>query len=106
VTKKPRQRWTPAAFAQHHNRRLPERAIRTRIGISAGEPVDQGEDLFGATVQLARRVCDAAPSERIYVANVVRELCIGKEFAFTDVGPLSLKGFGEPVHVHEVEWSG
>lgn len=91
---------------QHHNRRLADRAIRMRIGISAGEPVDQGEDLFGATVQLARRVCDAAPAERIYVANVVRELCVGKEFAFTDVGPMSLKGFVEPMHVHEVEWAG
>ncbi len=88
----------------HHNLHLVERAIRVRIGISAGEPVDQGDDLFGATVQLARRVCDAAPSERIYVANVVRELCVGKEFVFTDVGPMSLKGFDQPVHVHQVEW--
>jgi class 3 adenylate cyclase len=88
-----------------HNLRLGDRPLRVRIGISAGEPVDDGEDLFGATVQLARRVCDAAPPERIWVANVVRELCIGKEFEFESVGPTPLKGFTEPTNLHEVAWT-
>jgi class 3 adenylate cyclase len=85
-----------------HNSRMPERALRVRIGISAGEPVDDGDDLFGATVQLARRVCDAATPERVWVANVVRELCLGKQFEFTSVGTVSLKGFVEPVALYEV----
>lgn len=91
-------------------RRLAQRSqapapLRVRIGISAGEPVDEGQDLFGATVQLARRVCDAAPPERIYVANVVRELCVGKEFGFVQVGQRMLKGFADPIGVYEVEWT-
>jgi class 3 adenylate cyclase len=89
---------------REHNLRSAERPLRVRIGISAGEPVDDGEDLFGATVQLARRVCDAAPPERIWVANVVRELCIGKEFEFTSVGLTPLNGFAEPARLHEVVW--
>ena len=30
---------------------------RVRIGISAGELVDRGEDLYGAVVNLAARIC-------------------------------------------------
>ena len=87
-----------------HNRRVPDRAIEVRIGMSAGEPVDEGQDLFGATVQLARRVCDAAATGGIYVSNVVRELCLGKDFKFADMGLAQLKGFAEPVRLHEVVW--
>lgn len=89
------------AFSSH-NRNAADCPLRVRIGISAGEPVDDGADLFGAAVQLARRLCDAAPPERIYTSNVVRELCVGKEFAFADVGAVSLKGFADPVAIHEV----
>jgi class 3 adenylate cyclase len=86
------------------NQQMPEMPILVRIGINAGEPVDEGNDLFGAAVQLARRVCDAAEAERIYVANVVRELCLGKSFAFQDLGHLQLKGFSDPVRLHEIGW--
>jgi len=87
-----------------HCGRRAEHSLRVRIGIGAGEPVDDGDDLFGATVQLARRVCDAAPPECIWVVNVVRELCLGKEFEFKAVGATPLKGFAEPVPLHEVVW--
>jgi len=87
------------------NERMPERRIDVRIGMSAGEPVDEGEDLFGATVQLARRVCDAAEAGQICVSNVVRELCLGKDFRFADLGARTLRGFSDPVHVFEVAWS-
>lgn len=88
-----------------HSERLPDRPIGVRIGMSAGEPVDEGDDLFGATVQLARRVCDAAGEGAIYVSNVIRELCLGKGFEFADLGAMELKGFPEPVRLHEVVWS-
>lgn len=90
---------------RHHNERHPERPLHVRVGMSAGEPVDEGEDLFGATVQLARRVCDAAPAGGVWVSNVVRELCLGKAFEFRDQGETELKGFAEPVRVHEVAWT-
>ena len=91
-------------FADHNAGQVDE-PLRLRIGISAGEPVDEGEDLFGTAVQVARRVCDAAPPERIWVANVVRELCAGKEFRFVDLGSRTFKGIAEPIAVHEVPWS-
>lgn len=88
-----------------HNEEAPDRPIRVRLGLSAGEPVESNNDLFGATVQLARRVCDQAEGGRVYVSNVVRELCLGKGYRFSPVGERQLKGFPEPVHLHEVNWS-
>ncbi len=89
-----------------YNDQDPDTPIRLRIGLSAGEPVMEHEDLFGAAVQLARRICDCAEPSDILVANVIRELCIGKGFLFADRGLAVLKGFDDPVRLHEVRWSG
>ena len=58
-------------------------------------------DLFGAAVQLAARICDCAESDAILVANVIRELCIGKGFLFADTGEQALRGFEDPVRLYE-----
>ena len=73
-----------------------------RIGISAGEPVTEGDDLFGAAVQLAARLCSACSPGRITVSVAVRELCLGKGLHFDDGGTHELKGFAEPTQVYEV----
>ena len=80
------------------------RALEVRIGISAGEPVSDNEDLFGAAVQLAARLCAASEPRGITVSVAVRELCVGKRFAFEERGPMVLKGFSEPTHFYEVDW--
>ena len=80
-----------------------ERPIHLRIGISVGEPVTERDDLFGAAVQLSSRLCGAAAPGGIAVSNSVRDLCIGKGFAFDSRGALNLKGFVEPVPVFEVQ---
>ena len=90
---------------RRHNDERPDEAIRVRVGVSAGEPVRESGDLFGAVVQLARRICDAAEPSTILTSNAVRELCIGKAFTFADRGDMSLKGFDAPVRVHEVTWA-
>jgi len=91
-------------------RRLAERQgladarLDVRIGISAGEPVSDHGDLFGAAVQLAARLCSCADPRGITVSVAVRELCVGKRFLFEPRGPMALKGFSEPTHVYEVLW--
>ena len=60
--------------------------LRVRIGLNAGEPVAEDEDLFGTAVQLARRVCDAAKAGEILASEVVRALAGGKEFVFANQG--------------------
>lgn len=79
-----------------------ERPIYLRVGISVGEPVSERGDLFGAAVQLSARLCGAAAPGGIAVSTAVRDLCVGKRFAFESKGALDLKGFAEPVPVFEV----
>jgi class 3 adenylate cyclase len=90
-------------FAQHNesNADIP---IRVRIGLNAGEPIAEDEDLFGTAVQLAARVCDRAEAGQILASNVVQELAAGKGFAFVDNGEAALRGFEKPVRLHDVKW--
>ena len=78
---------------------------RVCIGISAGEPVDHHEDLFGAAVNLAARICSHAAPGQLLVSSAVRELCVGKPFEFRDRGPIALKGFDDPVRLFEVPFN-
>ena len=82
----------------------PDARLDVRIGISAGEPVSDHDDLFGAAVQLAARLCSCSDPRSITVSVAVRELCVGKRFLFEPRGPMALKGFSEPTHVYEVDW--
>lgn len=98
-------------FGIEVQRRLHERDQRSAtplavsIGISAGEPLtEKGDDLFGAAVQLAARLCAAAVPREILVSLAVRELCAGKPFRFVDRGELELKGLPQPAAAYAVEW--
>jgi class 3 adenylate cyclase len=86
----------------HHRNEGAERPIHLRVGIAVGEPVTERGDLFGAAVQLSARLCGVAAPDGIAVSTAVRELCVGKRFAFDSKGALDLKGFAEPVPVFEV----
>ena len=88
-----------------HNTSHPEPPLRVRIGMSAGEPVAEGDDLFGAAVQLAARLCDYARPGVVVVSSVVRDLAIGKGFTFGPGGEATLKGLPVPVSLCELSWS-
>jgi class 3 adenylate cyclase len=78
--------------------------VHIRIGLAAGEPVTENDDLFGAAVQLAARLCDAAEPDGILVSTAVFELSVGKRFPFSGERELRLKGFQEPVRAYAVAW--
>jgi class 3 adenylate cyclase len=78
--------------------------LSVHIGLNAGEPVAEEADLYGTSVQLARRICDHARSGEILASNVVRELAAGKGFLFADIGDVVPKGFEDPVRLYEVRW--
>jgi class 3 adenylate cyclase len=78
--------------------------LAVRIGVSAGEPVAEDGDLFGAAVQLAARLCAHAEPRSIVVSGVVADLAIGKGVAFGPRREVILKGFPAPVSACEVEW--
>jgi len=87
-----------------HAKANPHRQLKVRVGAAAGEPVEQHDDLFGATVQLASRLCAHAQPEQILVSNAIAELCLGKGLLFEDLGEVTLKGFGYPVRAHAAAW--
>jgi class 3 adenylate cyclase len=76
--------------------------LRVRIGMAAGEPVDRDDDLFGSTVNLASRICDAAEGGQILVSDVVRDLGLSAGFTFGDAGVRDLKGFPEAEPLYEL----
>jgi class 3 adenylate cyclase len=78
--------------------------LSVRVGLNAGEPIEEDGDLFGATVILASRIAAKADAGEILVADTVRGLCSGKGFLFADRGEFVAKGFEEPVRVYEVSW--
>ena len=52
-----------------NNARFPDQSLFLRIGINAGEPIEEEEDMFGGMVQLAARVCAAAGTNQIFCSN-------------------------------------
>jgi len=89
---------------EKHAEANPKRCLKVRVGAAVGEPVEQHNDLFGSTVQLAARLCAHAQPEQILVSNAIAELCLGKGLLFEDVGDVTLKGFGSPVRAHVAAW--
>jgi class 3 adenylate cyclase len=77
--------------------------LRVRIGLDAGEPVADSNDLFGATVQMAARLCQSAEPDAIVASEAVLGL-VPEQFEFIDLGYRSLKGFAHPVKTFEVAW--
>jgi class 3 adenylate cyclase len=78
--------------------------LHLRIGINSGEPIQEENDLFGGTVQLAARVCAKAGTDQILCTNVVKELSSGKGLGFINRGEHALKGFKEEMLLWEVPW--
>jgi class 3 adenylate cyclase len=72
------------------------------MGLNAGEPIAEAEDLFGTAVNLAARIAAEAAGGQIIVSSVVRELAAGKGFLFSDQGEVALRGFEDPVRLYEV----
>jgi class 3 adenylate cyclase len=86
-----------------HNLNNPNEALYLRIGLSAGEPIEEAGDLFGTAVQQAARLCNHAEPETILVTQVVRDLYKDKPLSFSDLGDISFKGFDEKTRVFQID---
>lgn len=90
------------AFAAH-TESMPE-PLHVRVGLNAGEPIEEDGDLFGSTVILASRIAAKAGAGEILVPDTVRGLLLGKSFLFSDRGEFVPKGFDDAVRLYEVRW--
>ncbi len=86
-----------------HNRTSPDENLFVRIGVSAGEPIEDHGDLFGSAVQLAARLCAHAEPEQIVVSDLIHQHYKGGE-SLLDLGQVSLKGFAQPVSAFKVDY--
>ena len=77
--------------------------LRVRIGLDAGEPIADSNDLFGSAVQKAARLCQCAEPNAIIVSETVSDLLSGR-FTVAEFGETSLKGFVKPEMLYKVEW--
>jgi adenylate cyclase len=91
-----------AALLEAH----PDWNLHVGLGIAAGEVVmgaigarDRLDfTVLGRVVNLAARLCAAAPPDRILVAAPVRDALAGQPFVhFQPLPPIALKGFSTPV---------
>lgn len=78
--------------------------LHLRIGITAGEPVEEENDLFGAAVNLAARVCAYAHPDQILAVPIVVENYPGDKALFSNAGEFHPKGFPSPIQVYQVNW--
>ncbi len=92
------------ALQQAFAKREGDEPLNVRVGLNAGEPIEEDGDLFGATVILASRIAAKAEGGEILVADTIRGLTSGKGFLFADRGEFVAKGFEDPVHLYEVRW--
>jgi class 3 adenylate cyclase len=76
-----------------------------RIGLNAGEPIQEDGDLFGATVILASRIAQKAAGGEILISNAVRELLRGGNFSLVDRGSFKPKGLDRQERIWAVDWS-
>src|SRR4051794_15539249 len=86
-----------AQAIEHHNRSTDE-PLGVRIGMSAGEAVEEDGDFFGDPVVEAARLCGAAEGGQVLITQLV-QLMVGRHATetFIELGPLDLKGMPGPV---------
>ena len=75
-----------------------------RIGVHAGDAVEEDGDLVGRVINLASRVTDQANPGEILVTEPVADQLVGK-MELEDKGLRELKGLAQPRHLLAVRWT-
>ena len=76
------------------------------VGLHAGPVLFQEGDYFGQTVNVASRIADYARPGEVLVTREVVEASGEDGVAFTEIGPVELKGIPGPVHLLAARRSG
>ena len=73
--------------------------LRVRVGLAAGEPVADGDDLFGLAVNLASRVTEVARPGSVLATREMHDAA-SERYAWSDAGEWRLKGFKRQVRLY------
>jgi TolB-like protein len=78
-----------------------ERRIVLRVGLSLGDVIVDGDDLYGNGVNVAARMEGLAEPGSICISSNVHEHVRGAPgLSFQDLGPQTVKNIAEPVHAY------
>jgi DNA-binding NarL/FixJ family response regulator/class 3 adenylate cyclase len=81
------------------------KGLAVRVGLDAGEPLRDGEDLYGTPVIVASRLCDAAESGEILATEVVCRIAGPRlRESVQPAGALKLRGLDDRVATARVLW--
>jgi class 3 adenylate cyclase len=69
------------------------------VGVHAGPVLFQDGDYYGKTVNVAARIADYARAGEVLVSQAVLDASDQPEIAYTEVGPVELKGVAEPTRL-------
>ena len=79
--------------------------IAARVGVAAGEPISDGDDLHGMPVVIASRLSSAAGTGEVLVQNLVQALVASRDgIELEEVAEYELKGVPEPVLAANLRW--
>lgn len=79
--------------------------VAARVGVAAGEPIPDGDDLHGMTVVIASRLSTAAGAGEVLVQDLVRELVASRDGVALDATrDYELKGVPAPVRAAALLW--
>jgi class 3 adenylate cyclase len=82
-----------------------EIGIAARVGVAAGEPIPDGEDLHGMTVVIASRLSSSAGAGEVLVQDLVHGLVASRDGVTLDVArDFDLKGVPDPVRASNLRW--
>ncbi len=79
--------------------------LALRVGLDAGEPLPEGEDLYGTPVIVASGLCDTAGSGEILASEVVCRIAGPRlDEPIQPAGAFKLRGVGDKVAAGRVLW--
>lgn len=79
--------------------------IAARVGVAAGEPISDGDDLHGMAVVIASRLCSAAGSGEVLVQDLVGALVASRAgVGLSQARSYDLKGVPAPVQAGGLRW--
>jgi len=81
----------------------PEQRIRFRVGITVGDIIVQGDDIYGNAVNAAARIQALAEPGDVYISGGTRQQ-LGNllDLSYEDLGEHRVKNIDEPVRVYRV----
>lgn len=93
------------AIEEHNRQQTPGHELHLRVGLHAGEPIEDEGDFHGTSVVVARRLCDHARGGQILASELLAGL-VGSRGGvhFRQLGPLRLKGLTDPLPAVEIAW--